>query len=713
MPDAPSASKKNRARFPFWFSVLYSLAFAFFYFAPPHIFFRLEEKLQDRLFYWRGRALPAGDPRIVIAAMDDDTLQKYGFPLPRKLHAQVLDDLKALGSRTAAFDMFFVDPMPGDPVLIAATKRYDRVVHQFLIKRVLAKKIGGARLRLRQIEPPIPGLGKASEYLGYPNLLDGLSADGHPRKALLFAPEIPNPKDQTPPAPSFPTASAASFAGNSLAELRGRFNFSSGEALQPLRVNFRPWVNWPSHPGWPPAQRALLPPIPSPYRVVSYLDILTGRLSADEKRSLKGALVFLGSTSTGYYDHYPSPFGDLTPGVYLNANIADNILHGDFLKPWSPAGVVAAAALSCAAGIALIWLSWLLMKFDPLASSAAAAAAFGGWSAVAWAAFVRGYRVDFIAPLFALSSAFFVQLSYRVFAESRERRYITSLFGQFVSPAVVAELAKDPSKVRLGGEKREMTILFLDIAHFTAISEKMDPEALVRFLNRYLSAFSQVIFDRQGAVDKYIGDCVMAFWNAPLNLKEHQTNACLAAIECHETVKRLNEHLDQDLPEAPSIRIGLSSGVVTVGLTGSERKMQYTTIGDEVNLASRLEGANKFFGTKILASESAFLPTAGAVAGRKIGRVRVVGKETPVAVYEPLAKAGSLPAAWRKALPVYEGALALFSEGRYEKAAAVFEEVERLIPGDGPSRLYAETCRDHLSHPPTPSEEDVFNLIAK
>ena len=713
MGGAPSASKAA-SRFPLWFPALYSLFFFFLYYAPPHLFFHLEEKLQDRLFVWRGMSLPTGDPRIVIVTLDDETLKKYGFPPPRKVHAELLGKLQALGAKTVAFDMFFINPRAGSQALIDATRRFGHAVHQFLINWEQSSAGGAGHVVLRRLEMPIKGLTAASQYLGYPNLINGLSADGHPRAALLFYPYLNDPKHPSQPAPAFAAAAAASFSGKSLLDLRRRFDFSTESALQTLRINFRRWTIWPVHPGRKATKlAALLTMVRSPYRPISYVDVMTGQLSADQRKALRGALVFLGSTSVGYYDHYPSPFSDLTPGVVYNANVADNILHDDFLKPISPKGVVAAAAISCGAGLIMIWLSSLLMLLEPLASTLLALAAFTGWSAIAWSAFTQGWRVDFVAPLFALTSSFFVQISYRVFAESREKKYITDLFGQFVSPAIVSELAKDPSKVRLGGEKREMTILFLDIAHFTAISEKMDPEALLSFLNRYLSSFSQAIMDRKGAVDKYIGDCVMAFWNAPLSLKEHQTNACLAAVECQEALLRLNEKLDRDLPETPSIRIGLSSGVVTVGLTGSERKMQYTTIGDEVNLASRLEGANKYFGTKILASEATFLPAAGAVTGRKIGRVRVVGKETPIAVYELLAKTNSLGESWRKALPVYDGALALFNEGRYEKAAAVFEEVQRLIPGDGPSRLYATACRDNIQTPPPLADTGVFNLITK
>ena len=173
------------------------------------------------------------------------------------------------------------------------------------------------------------------------------------------------------------------------------------------------------------------------------------------------------------------------------------------------------------------------------------------------------------------------------------------MFGQYVPPEVVDILVKNPERLKLGGEKRDMTMFFLDIAHFTTISEKMSPEALIQFLNHYLTALTDDIFHNNGVVDKYIGDCVMAFWNAPLDEPDHRRKACLAAVACVATIERLNrEYVDPSMPETPKVRIGLNSGEVVVGNTGSARKLAYTVLGDEVNLASRLEGANKFFGSR-------------------------------------------------------------------------------------------------------------------
>jgi adenylate cyclase len=258
-----------------------------------------------------------------------------------------------------------------------------------------------------------------------------------------------------------------------------------------------------------------------------------------------------------------------------------------------------------------------------------------------------------------------------------------------------------------------MTIFFLDIAHFTTISEKMAPEALIEFLNKYLSALTQVVHEQKGVVDKYIGDCIMAFWNAPMPAPDHRARACLAAIDCQAMVAKLNRELNGSVPETPSIRIGLNSGDVTVGLTGSEKKLQYTVIGDEVNLASRLEGANKFFGSFIMASEATYDGAKDVVVGRELGRVRVVGKEVPIRVFELIARKGQLSPEWERALPVYEKALELFNGRKYAEAAAQFQQFMGVFPNDGPGNLYLHAARDYAAIPPDEHWDGVFNLTAK
>jgi adenylate cyclase len=241
----------------------------------------------------------------------------------------------------------------------------------------------------------------------------------------------------------------------------------------------------------------------------------------------------------------------------------------------------------------------------------------------------------------------------------------------------------------------------------------MDPEALIQFLNKYLSALSHIIHEHNGTIDKYIGDCIMAFWNAPLDNPNHRSDAILAALECQEAIKELNKTLDPNLPEIPAVRIGINSGTVTVGLTGSQKKLQYTVIGDEVNLASRLEGANKFFGSKTIISETTYAGAKDRVVARTLGRVRVVGKETPIKIFEPLAEAGKLPPDWAKGLPIYEAGVADFDARKYKEALASFTAFAAIFPDDGPGQLYLARCQEYAVLAPDAAWEGVFNLTAK
>ncbi|MDE2512453.1 MAG: hypothetical protein KGL74_15110, partial [Elusimicrobia bacterium] len=194
---------------------------------------------------------------------------------------------------------------------------------------------------------------------------------------------------------------------------------------------------------------------------------------------------------------------------------------------------------------------------------------------------------------------------------------------------------------------------------------------------------------------------------------EHRLDAVLSALECQSIILELNKKLDPGVPEVPAVRIGINSGVATVALTGTQRKIQYTAIGDEVNLASRLEGANKFFGSKIIISESTYDGCKDKVACRTLGRVRVVGKLTPIRIFEPIAETAKLSAEWRKALPLYEQGIAAFDARKYEDALAAFKKFAEILPDDGPGQLYLERSQEYAVLPPDAAWEGVFNLTAK
>jgi len=327
---------------------------------------------------------------------------------------------------------------------------------------------------------------------------------------------------------------------------------------------------------------------------------------------------------------------------------------------------------------------------------------------------VSGYQADYIMPPAGLLCSFVFLTTYRVVFENQEKRWIKNTFGQYLSPAVVDALVKDPEKLKLGGDKRDMSVMFMDIAKFTSISEKMTPEELTEMLNTYLTALTDIILENDGVVDKYIGDCIMAFWNAPLDLPDHRAKACLTACKCIEAIKKLNEQkLAAALPIKPEIRIGLNSGYMVVGNMGSCKRFSYTVIGDNVNLASRLEGANKFFGSSIMVSEDCYAQAADSMAARELGRIRVIGKDKPIKVFELLGPKTELTENTRLFIEHYAKGVELFNGRDFKGASASFNSALELLPEDKVCKFYQARCAELIANAPAQDWDGVFNLTSK
>jgi len=693
---------KNPGRFAKVFSVVFGLLFLlaahprFLGIESTGVFAHFQNSWQDFMFQHSSGALQSGDPRLIMIAVDAETGKKYGFPLPRAVYARMLGKLKELGVRVAVFDVLFFEPREGDAELAAASKRFGRVVHLFA--QDLQATAHGV---VTTTSLPVPPLRASTKYIGHPNIDDLIDPDGHIRRFALFRRGAPDPLRRDLDAVSLEAATLAADKDETVSQVLARL----GEDVHSL--NFRVPTQWLAHEKRDSGKNISNPEvIDSPYRRISLLDVLSGDLAPDQLKALKGSIVIVGSTALGYYDHYPTPFADTAPGAEFHLNAIDNSLHGDAMRS-SPRLVTLLLIVLAVA------LTYGLQLVPAAPASAAAGAAIVGWTLYAVLMFRRGFIVEYVPPALAFVASYLVLTVHRVRAEGAEKKAIKNLFGQFVAPEVVDQLADDPSKVKLGGDKVELTIFFLDIAHFTNLSEKMDPHALIQFLNRYLSALSEPILDSHGTIDKFIGDCIMAFWNAPVVDKDHRADAVLSALACQRIITELNKTLDPGIPEVPAVRIGINSGVATVGLTGTQRKLAYTAIGDEVNLASRLEGANKFFGSKIICSESTYVGCKDRVVARYLGKARVVGKETPIKVYEPLGEKGKLDGAWTQALPLYEKGVTDFDAGKYADALASFKKFAELMPGDGPGQLYLRLSGDYAALPPDDSWGGVFNLTAK
>ena len=638
------------------------------------------------------------DPRISIAAIDEATVRKYSYPFKRKYYAQLLDKLSKAGVKAVGVD-----------VLVFDTDRDDKASDQAMVDAV--GRSGNVSILVAvdslsgDVMYPIKGLGEAAKYLSHPHVERNMEANGEVRGLSFFSDNIfyndLKLKTRCDKAcagvglPLLAMATYATYAGKPLSELEAEYG--TGAKI----TNFRIPKERIYHAGRSKDQQQKNISV---YRHISVLDILEDKLSDEEKAALKGGIVLIGSTALGAYDHYPSPFFSSWPGVEIHANAIDNLLHKDFLHP-------VAVWLLVSVSVLLIWLPVLLFRYSIKVISVTSGVVVAVLMGISLYAMTRLTDMPFLSLMVAMTVPFLFATTYKAFVEAREKRWIKNTFGQYLSPKVVDLITKDPSKLSLGGEKREMTAFFLDLEGFTTMSEKLSPDELTSMLNEYLSAFTDIILRHDGVVDKYIGDCIVAFWNAPLDQKDHRKLACLAAVECQAEIARLHAGLKQ-FSIKPRARIGVNSGPMVVGNMGSRSRLSYTVMGDSVNLASRLEGANKFFHSRIMTSGETFEGLKDIFDYRYLGSIRVVGKAIPVKVYEPFAVKGEAVPEVKAMLKPYQAGIEKFYKGDYAGSLTDFRAALAARPEDGPSKFYVETAEQYIKEPPKDWDQS-FNLTSK
>ncbi len=298
-------------------------------------------------------------------------------------------------------------------------------------------------------------------------------------------------------------------------------------------------------------------------------------------------------------------------------------------------------------------------------------------------------------------------------SEESQKRYIKEVFSKYMAPRVVEELIKDPGKLQLGGELRNISIFFSDVAGFSSISEKLTPPELVSLLNEYLSEMTDIILKYEGTVDKYEGDAIIAFFGAPLAFEDHPARVCLATIDMKKRLAEMREEWRKKGTFELRVRMGINTGDAVVGNMGSRQRMDYTMMGDAVNLASRLEGANKYYGTYAMISETTYERVKDIVDARELDLIRVVGKEEPIKVYELLGKKGTLPDYMFQMLQKYNEGLELFRNRQWDDAQSAFKAGLRIVPDDGPCKTYIERCKEFAKNPPPKKWDGVYRLKTK
>ena len=445
----------------------------------------------------------------------------------------------------------------------------------------------------------------------------------------------------------------------------------------------------------------------------NYLGINLNRhneLTESNKEALRDKFVVLGRVDTGTTDIGVNPFHGEYVNVGTHAVVLDTILSQTFITPLS------------------FWLSVLFMLiFIPLFFLISS-----GFPPLLRASY--GFAVTLIIPagtimlfrftgvfmgtlgiVLAMISAVIIREIISYAGSEKEKHFIRTAFSTYVSGDVVKEIISDPSRLQLGGTKRHMTAVFTDVRGFSTISEQLDPEELVSLLNKYLSAMSDVVLSEKGTIDKYEGDAIIAFFGAPLELSDHALRACVSAINMKKIETELNKTImEHKLSPSPLLtRIGINTGDMVAGNMGTANKMNYTIMGNAVNLAARLEGVNKQYGTWILTSESTVRETGDNLLYRKLDRVRVVGINEPVRLCELVETAEHADEQQKKLVSVFHNALDHFESRDWKQSAEGFKEALSIRTDDPPSKLYLERCEKFINAPPQDKWDGVYNLTEK
>lgn len=417
----------------------------------------------------------------------------------------------------------------------------------------------------------------------------------------------------------------------------------------------------------------------------SEIRILNGEEpTIQDKNTFKDKYVLFGFSAPGLYDLRSAAVGGVYTGVEIHATMLDNFLSGDFIQNvprWLVFTLVIFLAVSGAVAGSLFTSLWGIAV---LSTAYIAIPVF-----LSLVAYMYGFWLPLIVPETAVATAIVLALAVNFATEGRQKRFIKNAFKQYLSPTVIEQLLQNPARLKLGGERKILSIFFSDLQGFTSISEDLDPEALTNLLNDYLSAMTDIIHAEGGTVDKYEGDAIIAFWNAPLDVPDHAIRVIRAALLCQARLSELRPAFKKLMGKDMLMRIGVNTGSAVVGNLGSNTRFDYTMLGDAVNLAARLEGTNKQFGTYTMMSQSTRELVGDIFAARELARAAVVGRKEPVTVYEPMFP--DEYHAKKKILDDFAKALDLFYKGRFAQAREIFSSIQDVDP---PAAAYAKKCNE-------------------
>jgi adenylate cyclase len=681
---------------------------------------------------------------VVIVDIDEPSLREVGqWPWPRTVIADLITRLRAAGAVAVGFDVIFAEPDRMSPAVaagsfrgldaetrdkLAALPSNDAFFAEAIKKAggIIVGETGAAEAAPRAEGETMPQTGFAIVgpnprpfLITFPGLLRNIapieqaaagrglfSIDPEPDGIVRRVPVVMEAQGQLAPALTMEMLRVVSRAGAILigADQAGVKTVAVPGLEVPTDGRGRFWVYFNKR---------------DPARSVSAADVLNGRVTPDR---LRGRLVLIGTSATGLLDIKTTPVQPDMPGVEVHAQILENILTKSLLA--SPGYAIGAEIIAAVVfGLAIIVAAPMLPAAIVVALGAILIAGLIG---ISWYFFVEHHLlIDFTYPLISCWLIYLVLTFVNYFREQQQRQQIRSAFGFYLSPPLVEQLARSPEKLVLGGEERRMTILFSDVRGFTTISEhyKDNPQGLTQLMNRFLTPLTNAIIERKGTIDKYIGDAIMAFWNAPVDDDEHEANACDAALEMLTRAEVLNGELKREAEASGGvymplrIGIGLNSGPCVVGNMGSDFRFNYSVLGDTVNLASRLESRTKDYRLSLVIGSRTAERAKEKFATMEIDLIQVKGKKQPELVFTVLGRAEvAEDPRCNELRDLNTQMLAAYRKQQWDDAERLIERCRKLAGGfgvDGLYEMYKERIAVYRAEPPPPDWTGVYEAESK
>ena len=631
---------------------------------------------------------------IIIVDTEEEFFDEYGsWPLKRSDIAKLTTLIKKLGAEVIALDMLmdFPNGYGEDPILAEALESAGNTI-------VVAQLEFDGDGNFQGVNHPTETLKVATES-GYTNH----TLIGNKMSRVRFFPEEIDESNVWP----FAIKTLAMYKGVEPKLEDGQLII--GDISVPLDHFNDLWVDLPA---LPPNAMFLAKDTPagiSAGEILFDLQDIPDDEWDEETEELQdliaGKIVLVGDTSEVSHDIFTSPIGE----VYGIEFLADTIYTLMNNAPIRPAGDFTEILV-----FAVLFIAFVLVTMIPKYENAlffliiALYVAFGFYMYV-----YHGIAFSMSYSLIACFLTTGIINLYLFMMERKQKGFIKGAFSQYLSPTVIDQIVENPDMLQLGGEKREMTPFFSDIQGFSTISEGLTPEELVQLLNEYLTAMCDIVSSYHGTIDKFEGDAIIAFWGAPLELPDHATIACHAAIDMQKKNEEMRKTLREQNRPMLYTRIGMSSGSVVVGNMGSADRMDYTMMGDVVNLAARLEGVNKFYQTFTMIPQSTYELAKDDIDTRQLDIIRVVGKKEPISVYEVLERKNQTSSEKSGVVEKFLKALKLYEERNFADASKEFEKVLAIDPDDGPSQTYVKRCGVFLETPPEKDWDGVYTFTEK